>query len=78
MIIKYDNNNMKKMLGLILLLISIHLCNGIWNYTNNVINFVDFVFLDDVLIMKNREIIYQPTLVWAMKKNENNTFIQLL
>tara|TARA_A100001035_G_C27656007_1_gene441549 strand:- start:276 stop:485 length:210 start_codon:yes stop_codon:yes gene_type:complete len=69
---------MKKMLGLILLLISIHLCNGIWNYTNNVINSVDFVFLDDVLIIKNREIIYQPTLVWAMKKNENNTFIQLL
>ena len=70
---------MKKMLGFILLLISIHVCNGILNYTNNSINnIVDFVFLDDVIIIKNTKKMNEPTIILVMKENENNTFIQLL
>jgi hypothetical protein len=70
---------MKKMLGFILLLISIHLCNGVFNYTNDTINnIVDFIFIDDVIIIKNMKKIDEPTIIFVMKENENNTFIQLL
>ena len=70
---------MKKMLGFILLLISIHLSNSILNYTNNSINnIIDFVFLDDVIIIKNTKKMNEPTIILVMKENENNTFIQLL
>lgn len=70
---------MKKMLGFILLLISIHLCNSILNYTNNSINnIVDFIFIDDVTIIKITKNRYEPTMVFVLKENENNTFIQLL
>lgn len=70
---------MKKMLGFILLLLSIHLCNGILNYTNNTINnIIDFMFLDDVIIIKNMKKIDEPRIIFVMKENENNTFIQLL
>lgn len=66
------------MLGFILLLLSIHLCNGI-NYTNNTINnIIDFMFLDDVIIIKNVKKIHEPRIIFVMKENENNTFIQLL
>jgi len=67
------------MLGFILLLISIHLCNGVFNYTNDTINnIVDFIFIDDVIIIKNMKKIDEPTIIFVMKENENNTFIQLL
>tara|TARA_B100000900_G_C20594778_1_gene722944 strand:+ start:31 stop:234 length:204 start_codon:yes stop_codon:yes gene_type:complete len=67
------------MLGFILLLISIHLCNGIFNYTNNTINnIIDFIFLDEVMIIKNMKKIEEPVIIFVMKENENKTFIQLL
>jgi hypothetical protein len=41
-------------------------------------NIIDFIFLDDVIIIKNMKKIEEPTIIFVMKENENNTFIQLL
>ena len=36
------------------------------------------MFLDDVIIIKNMKKIDEPRIIFVMKENENNTFIQLL